>query len=56
MNILASIHLYPPRHNCGAEYMLHWMLKDLQSKGHHIKVLLHQPINIRLKTIMSLTA
>jgi glycosyltransferase involved in cell wall biosynthesis len=42
MNILASIHLYPPKHNCGAEYMLHAMLKDLQSRGHSIKVLLHQ--------------
>lgn len=42
MNILASIHLYPPKHNCGAEWMLHHILKDLQSKGHGIKVLLHQ--------------
>ena len=49
MNILASIHLYPPRHNCGAEYMLHWMLKDLQSKGHHIKVLLHQANHYKIK-------
>jgi glycosyltransferase involved in cell wall biosynthesis len=49
MNILASIHLYPPRHNCGAEYMLHWMLKDLQSKGHHIKVLLHQANQYKIK-------
>lgn len=49
MNILASIHLYPPKHNCGAEYMLHWMLKDLQSKGHHVKVLLHQANHYKIK-------
>lgn len=42
MNILASIHLYPPHHNCGAELMIHWMLKDLQAKGHSVRVLLHQ--------------
>lgn len=40
MNILASIHLYPPKHNCGAEWMLHHMLKDLTSKGHNVRVLL----------------
>lgn len=42
MNILLSIHLYPPKHNCGAEYMIHRIAKHLQSKGHHIRVLLHQ--------------
>lgn len=42
MNILFSIHLYPPAHNCGAEYMAHSIAKHLQSKGHQIKVLLHQ--------------
>ncbi len=41
MNIVASVHLYPPEHNCGAEWMLHFMLKDLQSKGHNVRVLLH---------------
>lgn len=41
MNIVASVHLYPPNHNCGAEWMLHFMLKDLQSKGHNVRVLLH---------------
>jgi len=35
------VHLYPPEHNCGAEWMLHFMLKDLQSKGHNVRVLLH---------------
>lgn len=42
MNILCSIHLYPPKHNCGAEYMLHNIVKHLQSKGHNVRVLLHQ--------------
>ena len=41
MNIVASVHLYPPDHNCGAEWMLHFMLKDLQAKGHNVRVLLH---------------
>lgn len=40
MKILASIHLYPPKHNCGAEYMMHQTLKYLQSKGHEVRVLL----------------
>jgi glycosyltransferase involved in cell wall biosynthesis len=42
MNILFSIHLYPPEHLCGAEMMAHRMIKHLQSKGHHVRVLLHQ--------------
>lgn len=42
MRILASIHLYPPKHNCGAEYMMHQTLKFLQSKGHDVRVILHQ--------------
>jgi glycosyltransferase involved in cell wall biosynthesis len=42
MNILFSIHLYPPQHLCGAEMMAHRMIKHLQSKGHNVRVLLHQ--------------
>lgn len=42
MNILASIHLYPPKHNCGGEYFLHNIFKYLTSKGHRCRVLLHQ--------------
>ena len=49
MNILASVHLYPPEHNCGAEYMAHGILKHLQSKGHQVKVLLHQANHYRIK-------
>lgn len=40
MNILFSIHLYPPQHNCGAEYMIHNIGKYLISKGHQVRVLL----------------
>lgn len=49
MNILFSIHLYPPAHNCGAEYMAHSIAKHLQSKGHQVKVLLHQANHYRIK-------
>jgi glycosyltransferase involved in cell wall biosynthesis len=42
MNILASVHLYPPEHLCGAEFMLHGILKHMQKQGHTVKVLLHQ--------------
>ena len=49
MNIVASIHLYPPDHNCGAEYMIHSMLKDLQSKGHHVRVLLHDANKYKIR-------
>lgn len=48
MNILSSIHLYPPKHNCGAEWMIHHMHKDLQEKGHNIRVLLHQANKYRI--------
>jgi len=49
MNIVASVHLYPPEHNCGAEWMLHYMLKDLQSKGHNIRVLLHDANKYKIR-------
>ena len=49
MNILCSIHLYPPAHNCGAEYMLHAIVKHLQARGHNIRVLLHQANHYRIK-------
>lgn len=42
LNILCSIHLYPPHHVCGAEMMLHQINKYLQTKGHTVKVLLKQ--------------
>lgn len=42
MNFLLSIHLYPPKHLCGAETMIHGIAKDLMAKGHSVRVLLHQ--------------
>lgn len=41
MRILASIHLYPPAHNCGSEWMLHNIFKFLISRGHECRVILH---------------
>ena len=48
MNILASVHLYPPEHLCGAEFMLHGILKHMQKQGHTVKVLLHQANHYRI--------
>lgn len=42
MKILFSVHLYPPKHNCGGEYYIHNMAKYLISKGHECRVLLNQ--------------
>jgi glycosyltransferase involved in cell wall biosynthesis len=42
MRILFSVHLYPPKHNCGGEYYIHNMAKYLISKGHECRILLHQ--------------
>lgn len=42
MRILWSIHLYPPKHNCGSEMVAHHVNKFLISKGHDIRVILHQ--------------
>jgi len=39
MRIMWSIHLYPPYHNCGAEYVAHHVNKYLLSKGHEVRVL-----------------
>jgi glycosyltransferase involved in cell wall biosynthesis len=41
LKILYSIHLYPPHHNCGAEYVVHNVAKYMISKGHEVRVLLH---------------
>jgi glycosyltransferase involved in cell wall biosynthesis len=51
MRILASIHLYPPKHNCGAEYMMHQTLKYLQSKGHEVRVLLWQSRRYKIDSV-----
>lgn len=49
MNILFSIHLYLPKHSCGAEHYAHTLIKSLQSKGHNVRVLLHQANHYKIK-------
>jgi len=39
MRIMWSIHLYPPIHNCGAEYVAHNINKYLLKKGHDVRIL-----------------
>lgn len=41
MRILWSIHLYPPVHNCGSEWMAHNINQFLIAKGHQVRVILH---------------
>ena len=41
MRILWSIHLYPPTHNCGSEWMAHHINKFLISKGYEVQVIMH---------------
>lgn len=38
MRIVARLHGYPPRHNAGAEWMLHSMLRALVARGHVVEV------------------
>jgi glycosyltransferase involved in cell wall biosynthesis len=49
MNILNSIHLYPPQHLCGAEFMIHALNKSCKNNGHDVRVLLHQANHYRIK-------
>lgn len=51
MKILCSIHLYPPVHNCGAEYYIHYLNKHLISKGHDVRVLLWQANHYRINSV-----
>lgn len=41
LRVLWSIHLYPPVHNCGSEYVAHHVNKFLISKGHQCRVIIH---------------
>src|SRR5438045_9337395 len=50
MKILWNIHLYPPTHNCGSEYVAHNVNKYLISKGHHCRVILQQDKMHDIKT------
>lgn len=51
MKFLASIHLYPPKHNCGAEYMIHHMNKYLIEQGHEVRVLLWQANHYKIDSV-----
>ena len=51
MHLLNSIHLYPPMHTCGAEYMAHWINKDLKKHGHEARVLLHQANQVKVTSM-----
>lgn len=51
MNLLNSIHLYPPMHTCGAEYMAHWINRDLIKHGHEARVLLHQANAVKVTSM-----
>jgi glycosyltransferase involved in cell wall biosynthesis len=50
MRILWSIHLYPPKHNCGSEFVAHHVNKFLISKGHQCRVLLYYGHNNGIKS------
>lgn len=50
MRILYSIHLYPPKHNCGGEYYIHNLNKYLVSQGHEVRVMLHMAKSHNIKT------
>jgi glycosyltransferase involved in cell wall biosynthesis len=50
MRVLWSIHLYPPDHNCGSEYVAHNVNKYLVSKGHECRVILHQAEMHKIRT------
>jgi len=38
MRVVARLHGYPPRHNAGAEWMVHSMLRALVQRGHEVSV------------------
>lgn len=38
MRIVARLHGYPPRHNAGAEWMVHSQLRALVERGHDVSV------------------
>lgn len=51
MRFLFSIHLYPPKHNAGGEIYLHNMAKFLISRGHQVRVLLHEAAYHNIKQV-----
>lgn len=51
MKLLNSIHLYPPEHTCGAEFMAHWINKYVKKKGGDVRVLLHQARHYKIDSM-----
>jgi glycosyltransferase involved in cell wall biosynthesis len=51
LKILWCIHLYPPKHNCGAEYVAHFVNKFFMGKGHETRILLHHASNYGIKSV-----
>ena len=51
MRLLNSIHLYPPQHVCGAEFMAHWINKDVKANGGDVRVLLHQANHYKITSM-----
>lgn len=49
MKFLFSVHLYPPYHNAGGEMYLHNIAKFLISRGHQVRVLLHEAEHYGIK-------
>lgn len=50
MRILWSLHLYPPMHNCGSEYVAHNVNQFLINKGHQVRCVLHYDQNNKIGT------
>lgn len=48
MRILARLHAYPPKHNAGAEWAAHSLLRDLTAHGHQVEVWLSEVTGARL--------
>ena len=42
MNLLYILHMYPPHHNAGSEWMVHNINQYMVSKGHKVRVLLRK--------------
>jgi len=42
VKLLADVHMYPPHHNAGAEWMLHSIFRDMIRRGHECHVITHR--------------
>ena len=51
MRLLNSIHLYPPQHVCGAEFMAHWINKDVKAHYGDARVFLHQANHYKITSL-----